>query len=131
MGGCRPAALPGVPDQSPALVQRAKAAMDLELPAPLCAAAGRGAQQARQPRVAAGVLTASCSNGRRRSCRSRRVSTSTSGPSSSNTTSRSRGQNHVLLDEGPLVLVETRRDLQDLRLPFEQEAASTPAATRG
>jgi ribonuclease E len=26
----------------------------------------------------------------------------------------------VVLDEGPLVLVETRRDLQELRLPFEQ-----------
>lgn len=28
------------------------------------------------------------------------------------------------LDEGPLVLVETRRDLADMRLPFEQEAAN-------
>lgn len=27
----------------------------------------------------------------------------------------------VVLDEGPLVLVETRRDLADLKLPFEQE----------
>lgn len=30
----------------------------------------------------------------------------------------------IQLDEGPLVLVETRRDLADMRLPFEQEAAS-------
>ena len=26
----------------------------------------------------------------------------------------------VVLDEGPLVLVETRRDLRDMKLPFEQ-----------
>lgn len=26
----------------------------------------------------------------------------------------------VVLDDGPLVLVETRRDLRDLKLPFEQ-----------
>jgi len=26
----------------------------------------------------------------------------------------------VVLDEGPLVLVETRRDLRDMRLPFDQ-----------
>ena len=32
----------------------------------------------------------------------------------------------VVLDEGPLVLVETRRDLRDLHLPFEQEQG--PAA---
>ncbi len=31
----------------------------------------------------------------------------------------------VAIDEGPLVLVETRRDLRELRLPFEQEAAAT------
>ncbi len=30
----------------------------------------------------------------------------------------------VVVDEGPLVLVETRRDLSELKLPFEQ----TPAA---
>jgi ribonuclease E len=30
----------------------------------------------------------------------------------------------VVLDEGPLVLVETRRDLRDLQLPFEQEQRS-------
>ena len=30
----------------------------------------------------------------------------------------------VLIDEGPLVLVETRRDLSELKLPFEQ----TPGA---
>ena len=30
----------------------------------------------------------------------------------------------VALDDGPLVLVETRRDLRDMQLPFEQ----TPAA---
>ena len=28
----------------------------------------------------------------------------------------------VVIDEGPLVLVETRRDLSDLKLPFEQQA---------
>ena len=28
----------------------------------------------------------------------------------------------VVLNEGPLVLVETRRDLRDLQLPFEQQA---------
>jgi len=32
---------------------------------------------------------------------------------------------HVLADEGPLVLVETRKDLSQLKLPFEQQ---TPAA---
>jgi len=26
----------------------------------------------------------------------------------------------VALDDGPLVLVETRRDLRDMQLPFEQ-----------
>ncbi|GAB2728152.1 hypothetical protein GCM10027019_04520 [Melaminivora jejuensis] len=37
----------------------------------------------------------------------------------------------VVLDEGPLVLVETRRDLRELRLPFEQEQqqAQAPGAT--
>lgn len=30
----------------------------------------------------------------------------------------------VPIDVGPLVLVETRRDLAEMRLPFEQEAAS-------
>ena len=30
----------------------------------------------------------------------------------------------VVLDEGPLVLVETRRDLRDLQLPFEKEGAA-------
>ena len=30
----------------------------------------------------------------------------------------------VVLDEGPLVLVETRRDLRDLTLPFEQPPAA-------
>ena len=29
----------------------------------------------------------------------------------------------VVLDEGPLVLVETRKDLSNLVLPFEREAA--------
>jgi len=29
---------------------------------------------------------------------------------------------HVLADEGPLVLVETRKDLSQLKLPFEQSA---------
>lgn len=28
----------------------------------------------------------------------------------------------VLADEGPLVLVETRRDLAQMKLPFEQQA---------
>lgn len=28
----------------------------------------------------------------------------------------------VVLDEGPLILVETRRDLSELKLPFEQQA---------
>ncbi len=28
----------------------------------------------------------------------------------------------VVVDEGPLVLVETRRDLSELKLPFEQQA---------
>ena len=28
----------------------------------------------------------------------------------------------VVLDEGPLVLVETKRDLRDMKLPFEQQA---------
>lgn len=30
----------------------------------------------------------------------------------------------VVVDEGPLVLVETRRDLRDLKLPFEQPPAA-------
>lgn len=30
----------------------------------------------------------------------------------------------VAIDEGPLVLVETRRDLRDLTLPFEQPPAA-------
>ncbi|WCM92231.1 Rne/Rng family ribonuclease [Acidovorax sp. NCPPB 2350] len=30
----------------------------------------------------------------------------------------------VVVDEGPLVLVETRRDLRDLKLPFEQQASA-------
>ncbi|HQQ71965.1 MAG TPA: hypothetical protein PLL92_16900, partial [Alicycliphilus sp.] len=30
----------------------------------------------------------------------------------------------VVLDEGPLVLVETRRDLRELQLPFEKEGAA-------
>jgi ribonuclease E len=29
----------------------------------------------------------------------------------------------VVLDEGPLVLVETRRDLREMTLPFEQNAS--------
>jgi ribonuclease E len=32
----------------------------------------------------------------------------------------------VVIDEGPLVLVETRKDLSQLKLPFEQ--ATPPAA---
>jgi len=27
----------------------------------------------------------------------------------------------VVLDDGPLILVETRKDLSDLQLPFEQQ----------
>ena len=34
----------------------------------------------------------------------------------------------VVLDEGPLVLVETRRDLRDLTLPFDAPAADTAQA---
>ena len=30
----------------------------------------------------------------------------------------------VVLDEGPLILVETKRDLRDLNLPFEQAEPS-------
>lgn len=30
----------------------------------------------------------------------------------------------MLIDEGPLVLVETRKDLSQLKLPFEQDAAA-------
>ena len=30
-------------------------------------------------------------------------------------------ERHVLVDEGPLVLVETRKDLSQLKLPFEQQ----------
>jgi ribonuclease E len=29
----------------------------------------------------------------------------------------------VVLDEGPLILVETRKDLSELKLPFEQQSA--------
>lgn len=32
------------------------------------------------------------------------------------------------LDTGPLVLVETKRDLRDTTLPFEQATATAPAA---
>jgi ribonuclease E len=32
------------------------------------------------------------------------------------------------LEASPLVLVETKRDLRDMKLPFEQAAASAPAA---
>jgi ribonuclease E len=37
----------------------------------------------------------------------------------------------VVVDEGPLVLVETRRDLRDLTLPFEQQqqAPHQPSTT--
>ena len=31
---------------------------------------------------------------------------------------------HVLVDDGPLVLVETRKDLSQLKLPFEQQQRS-------
>ena len=35
----------------------------------------------------------------------------------------------VVVDEGPLVLVETRKDLSQLKLPFEQESSGRDAAT--
>ena len=35
---------------------------------------------------------------------------------------------HVLADEGPLVLVETRKDLSQLKLPFETAAAAAQQA---
>jgi len=31
---------------------------------------------------------------------------------------------HVLADEGPLVLVETRKDLSQLKLPFDHSASA-------
>jgi ribonuclease E len=34
----------------------------------------------------------------------------------------------VIVDEGPLVLVETKKDLSQLKLPFEQQAAQPPAS---
>lgn len=34
----------------------------------------------------------------------------------------------VVLDQGPLVLVETRKDLSQLKLPFEQQQPQAPAA---
>ena len=34
----------------------------------------------------------------------------------------------VTLDEGPLVLVETRKDLSQLKLPFEQQGSAGPRA---
>jgi ribonuclease E len=36
----------------------------------------------------------------------------------------------VVLDEGPLVLVETRRDLGSMSLPFEQAAPDATAQQR-
>jgi ribonuclease E len=33
----------------------------------------------------------------------------------------------VLVDEGPLVLVETRKDLSQLKLPFEQQQQANAA----
>jgi ribonuclease E len=30
----------------------------------------------------------------------------------------------VVLDEGPLILVETRKDLREMKLPFEQQQAA-------
>lgn len=30
----------------------------------------------------------------------------------------------VVLDEGPLILVETKRDLRNMQLPFEQDTAA-------
>jgi ribonuclease E len=29
----------------------------------------------------------------------------------------------IVIDEGPLVLVETKRDLREMKLPFEQQAS--------
>jgi ribonuclease E len=34
----------------------------------------------------------------------------------------------VAADEGPLVLVETRKDLSQLKLPFDQAGAAQPSA---
>ena len=34
----------------------------------------------------------------------------------------------VVVDEGPLVLVETRKDLSQITLPFDNQAANRPAA---
>lgn len=33
---------------------------------------------------------------------------------------------HVVTDDGPLVLVETRKDLSQLKLPFEQQQRVAP-----
>ena len=33
---------------------------------------------------------------------------------------------HVVTDDGPLVLVETRKDLSQLKLPFEQQQRAAP-----
>ena len=62
----------------------------------------------------------SCSNGRVTSRRSLRVSTSTSGPQPIRVP-RERPP-LVEIDDGPLVLVETRKDLREVTLPFEQES---------
>jgi ribonuclease E len=35
----------------------------------------------------------------------------------------------VIVDEGPLVLVETRKDLSQLKLPFDHSASATSAAS--
>jgi ribonuclease E len=35
----------------------------------------------------------------------------------------------VVVDEGPLVLVETRKDLSQLKLPFEQASTGRDATT--
>ena len=37
----------------------------------------------------------------------------------------------VQVDDGPLVLVETRKDLSQLKLPFETSAGAAPAGTPG
>jgi ribonuclease E len=34
----------------------------------------------------------------------------------------------VMIDDGPLVLVETKKDLSQMKLPFEQQRSEPPAA---
>ena len=41
-------------------------------------------------------------------------------PSPSRRACRASARRPIVIDEGPLVLVETKRDLRDMKLPFEQ-----------